>query len=104
MLEDEQEWRLLLDEAERQGEWTMELQDIEQALQRRLDYLSKMQVEGFEKPTWTDWLECYNALIQVGQAQALKGINEKLNTITERGGSADLLTTILQGIEDGVKR
>jgi hypothetical protein len=52
----------------------MNLQEVEQALQERLTYLQKRHDEGFERPSWEAWLECYRTLAQVKQAQATERI------------------------------
>jgi len=56
----------------------MELQDIEQALQDRLDYLQRQQDEGFEFPSWDEWLAVFNALIACKQAITLETISKQL--------------------------
>ncbi len=60
------------------------LQGIEDALQQRLDYLAMRNEEGFERPSFEAWLDCYNALIQVKQAQALERQNEVLEQIVKQ--------------------
>ena len=51
----------------------MTLREIEQALQVRIDYLSKID----DRP-WEEWLQCYTALAQVHQAIYLERIASHL--------------------------
>ncbi len=60
------------------------LEAIEAALQQRLDYLALRNEEGFERPSFEAWLDCYNALVQVKQAQALERQNEVLEQIVRQ--------------------
>ncbi len=59
----------------------MSLEEIEQALLQRLDYLQRQNDEGFERPPFGAWLEIYQALAQVKQAQAAERIADRLDDI-----------------------
>jgi hypothetical protein len=64
----------------------MNLTEIEQAIQERLQFLQKSHDERFEHPSfeytsWDTWLDCYNALAQVKQAQASERIASSLDGI-----------------------
>jgi hypothetical protein len=56
------------------------MSEIEQTLQERLGYLQRRVAEGFDRPSWDTWLECYNALIACKQAQAQEKHIEQINT------------------------
>jgi hypothetical protein len=58
----------------------MEMNEIEQTLQERLGYLQRRVAEGFERPSWDSWLECYNALMQVRQTMAQEKHVEQIDT------------------------
>ncbi|HYT33857.1 MAG TPA: hypothetical protein VEL69_02380 [Ktedonobacteraceae bacterium] len=60
------------------------LEAIEAALQQRLDYLALRNEEGFERPPFEAWLDCYNALVQVRQVIALERQNEVLEAIVKQ--------------------
>lgn len=55
-------------------EENLTLEDVEAEIQGRLDLLQRKHDEGFERPSFEQWIECYTALTQVKQAQALENI------------------------------
>ena len=67
----------------------MTLEEIEAALQARLDHLAKMNAEGFESPPFVEWLRCYEVLAQVKQAQALETISGMLDEFRINGFPID---------------
>ena len=75
MAEQEAFWLSQADESFSEGEFLMSdawtLDDVESALQTRLEMLSKRNTGDYDSPPFDDFLDCYNALIQVEQARAL---------------------------------
>lgn len=63
----------------------MNLEEIEQSLQARLDYLDKKEAEGFEAPPFAAWLEVYQVLAQIKQAQASERIANRLDNWNQVG-------------------
>lgn len=76
----------------------MDLQQIEQSVQAEMDSMNMLVDKGMADYTFYEYKGLYDTYIQIKIAQALAGINEKLNTITERGGSADLVGSSLDGV------
>jgi hypothetical protein len=58
----------------------MNLQEVEQAIQARLDYMAKMDESPIE-----DWMEAYYTLAQVKQAQATERIARTLEGWSRSG-------------------
>ncbi len=86
----------------------MSLEDVEAVIQARLDKLQARDDEGFERPAFGQWLECYQLLCQVKQAQALEkmthlqaGILERLNEINTHPGLEALgdIANLLKGFK-----
>ena len=58
----------------------MTLEEIEQALQQRIDHMAKMEDYPIE-----EWLRCYEVLAQVKQAQAAESIAKLLDNWNMNG-------------------
>lgn len=63
----------------------MSLEEIEQALQQRIDHMAKMDDYPIE-----DWLRTYEVLAQVKQAQASESLNHWVQLISHRLDDMDL--------------
>ncbi len=73
----------------------MTLDEIEESLQARLDYLDKKEAEGFEQPPFEAWLEIYQVLAQVKQAQHLEFIARAIDNGNEIKRIAEALENLI---------
>lgn len=77
MCEESAYWLALAQESFEEGEFSVNeenitLEQVEEEIQGRLDQLTTLHDQHVESVTWNEWLECYTALAQVKQAQAME--------------------------------